>query len=306
MKILIIGLGSIAKKHIITLQKINKNFKFIALRNSNKSINIPGIRSIYTWEEIDFIPYFIIISNPTSEHFKTIERAINYKCPLFIEKPSLSNIVNANFLLQNIITSKTITYIGCDLRFHPALLKFKNIIKNIKNINEVNIYCGSNLKLWRKNVYYKDTYSAKIELGGGVHLDLYHEFDYCFWLFGTPNKITKVLTSKSSLDINSFDYANYILEYETFNISIILNYYRTDIKREIEVVSEDATLKVDLVNGIISESNTNIIQVENKNIEDIYIDQMQYFINCIDLNKDTFNNLKTSLEVLNIIFNNET
>lgn len=302
MKILIIGLGSVAKKHVKVLKKINSEFQFFALRSSLKSTDVSDIISIYSWESVNFNPYFIIISNPTSEHFKTIEKSLKYKCPLFIEKPSISNLNNSIELLNKIILNNIITYIGCDLRFNPALIHFKEQIRKLKRINEVNIYCGSNLKTWRKGVNYKDSYSANATLGGGVHLDLYHEFDYCYWFFGKPNKISKILSNKSSLDINSFDYANYILEYNSFNISIILNYYRTDVKRVIEIVSEDKTIKLNLIEGKINDSSKNSTTTLPASSEDIYFEQMKYFLNCIELKKDTFNNFNFSLEVLNLIF----
>ena len=56
MKILIIGLGSIAKKHITILKEINSEFKFYALRSSKSSTTWNDVINIY---EIDG---FIIFS----------------------------------------------------------------------------------------------------------------------------------------------------------------------------------------------------------------------------------------------------
>lgn len=299
MKILIVGLGSIAQKHINAIMKLMPAAEIVALRHSGNSSPYKGIRSVYSWNEIDFFPYFILISNPTSEHAATIKKALDFKCPLFIEKPSLNKLDDANELLGIIKTNKIITYTGCDMRFHPALQFIKTyLIENRPIINEVNSYCGSYLPDWRKNVDYKTVYSAIPELGGGVHLDLIHEPDYCYWLFGKPVSSNNYFRNKSDLNIDAFDYANIIWEYENFSISIILNYYRRDVKRTLEIVTSQTTLMVDFILGTVSNTEGNILYRTQSDTRDIYEMQMSHFINCINQKKDSINTFEESVEIL--------
>ena len=222
MRILIIGLGSIAKKHIQAIHSIDPEAELFALRHSKNSIVHEKIKSFYGWSEVNFSPDFILISNPTSEHESTIERALTFNCPLFIEKPSLHNLEKSDELVKQIKENHILTYVGCDMRFHPSLIFIRSYIeKNNPVINEVNIYCGSFLPEWRSGVDYKKVYSSIPELGGGVHLDLIHEPDYCYWIFGKPLSGKKNFTNKSSLGILSYDYANFLFDYSTFNASII-------------------------------------------------------------------------------------
>ena len=162
----------------------------------------------------------------------------------------------------------------------------KYLEENIYEINEVNIYCGSFLPDWRKDDDYKKSYSANPELGGGVHLDLIHEIDYCTWLFGLPERIISVKRAVSTLQIDAFDYANYILQYSKFSATITLNYYRRDKKRQIEILTEDTTILIDLEESKITNLVTNeILFYKNFNILETYIDQMNYFIeNILDYN----------------------
>ena len=130
-------------------------------------------------------------------------------------------------LVQLVESNNIITYVACNLRFHPCIIYLRNILsKNILIINEVNVYCGSYLPDWRPGVNIRTIYSSNPNMGGGVHLDLFHELDYTVWLFGHPKVSKSFLRSASSLNIDSIDYANYILEYNTFNANIILNYFR--------------------------------------------------------------------------------
>ena len=65
MKILIVGFGSIAKKHYQALLQIEPSVKVIALRSNKNSEPIKNILSIYNNGEIQQnAPYdFVIISN---------------------------------------------------------------------------------------------------------------------------------------------------------------------------------------------------------------------------------------------------
>jgi predicted dehydrogenase len=193
MKVLIIGLGSIAKKHISSLMELIPDVKIYAFRSVKNSANVLNVINIYDFNDTPNDVDFIIISNPTSLHANTIEQFLNFNAPIFIEKPIFDKI-ETNSSLVNLIQEKNLkTYIACNLRFHPAIVFLKNYLQNSsKRINEVNVYCGSYLPEWREATNYIDSYSAKSSLGGGVHLDLIHELDYCIWLFGFPIKHSSV------------------------------------------------------------------------------------------------------------------
>lgn len=306
MNILIIGLGSIAKKHILALKQLNIITKIYALRSKPNSEDLEGVISIYDLNKIDLFFDFAIISNPTNLHFKYIELLAEKGVNLFIEKPPISSLENIEILEKMIQESEIMTYVACNLRFHPCIQYIKeHLISNTKRINEINIYCGSYLPTWRPNKNFRDIYSVKPEMGGGVHLDLFHELDYTTWLFGFPEKSHYVLRNVSSLKIDAIDYANYFLEYESFSVNIILNYYRKDAKRSIEIIFEDETWTIDLIRNYIKNQNE-IIIYENSDfaIEKTYYLQMQYFIEHSINKRKPMNCLKESLDVLKICLSN--
>ena len=307
MNILLIGLGSIAKKHIAALRELKIDFKIFALR-SNKNAEIEeGIQNIFNLDEASVVFDFAIISNPTHLHFEYIEKLAQKGIDLFIEKPAIHSLENATGLIQLTTEKKIGTYVACNLRFHPCITFLKNKLatENLR-INEVNVYCGSYLPDWRQGKDFRTIYSANASMGGGVHLDLFHELDYTIWLFGPPNHSNSILKSSSSLNIDSVDYANYILEYNSFNINMILNYYRRKPKREIEIVFENETWTVDLINNEIKNDDGKLLfQLNLFNIEETYKCQLEYFINCLKNNKSPMNSLSESIEILNVCLKND-
>lgn len=307
MKILIVGLGSIARKHIEALQSLNIKATIYALRSKLNSLIEKGIENIYDVEDIDFSFDFVIISNPTHLHFQVIEKFAKLDIPLFIEKPVVHNLKNVEKLIDLVENRKVVTYVACNLRFHPCIefLKKKLDSENLK-INEVNVYCGSYLPYWRPNVDFRKIYSANASMGGGVHLDLFHELDYVCWLLGTPNKSNSILRSVSSLNIDAIDYANFILEYDNFTANVVLNYYRRTSKRIIELVCDNEILEVDLINSqIYNDAKEIIFKASNFEIKNTYAYQLNYFINCLKQNVTPMNSLKESVEILQIILKDE-
>ena len=254
MKVLIIGLGSIALKHIKALQELYPSVVIYALRRKGElSKKLEGVIEIFDINEIavDTLS-FILISNPTAVHYQTIKEVIAYKKPLFIEKPLFSDLSKeANELVTKVEKQEIPTYVACNLRFLECIAKVKELIVG-KRINEVNVYCGSYLPNWRPNVDFRKVYSANKEMGGGVHIDLIHELDYVYWLFGAPIHTQSFFSNKSSLNITAYDYANYLWEYDDFSVSVVLNYYRRDSKRTLEILTDEGTYLVDLLRNNIS------------------------------------------------------
>lgn len=237
MKALIIGFGSIGKKHFEAIKDIYE-IEFITtqkLKNHKTHTNL---------EQANLNKFdLFIISNPTSKHYQTL-KFINDNVKnktILVEKPLFEKPYNLN--LNNKIL---VAYL---LRFHPVLKALKNILKEVKPYF-VQIVCNSYLPSWRKDSDYREIYSAKKELGGGVLLDLSHEIDYAKWLFG-EFKILNALNLKiSELEISSDDLA--LFTCKTNDDTIItfdINYFSKKATRVIKIDHEKGTIFANLISG---------------------------------------------------------
>lgn len=307
MNVLIIGLGSIAKKHITALQSLKVDAEIYALRSNLNAVIEEDVENIYDLENSTVVFDFAIISNPTNLHHKYIEKLARKGIPLFIEKPAIHSLENAKELVQLIEDKKIVTYVACNLRFHPCIAFLKKKLETERlRVNELNVYCGSYLPDWRAGKDFRTIYSANASMGGGVHLDLFHELDYTIWLFGLPSKSKSILRNISSLEIDAVDYANYVLEYDSFTANVVLNYYRRKPKREIEIVLDEDTLTVDLIkNEIKNDVGDYLFKAEDFNVKDTYLFQLEYFIGCLKNNQVPMNSFAASVEILKICLNDE-
>ncbi|MCM1482735.1 MAG: Gfo/Idh/MocA family oxidoreductase [Muribaculaceae bacterium] len=307
MNMLVTGLGSIARKHIAALHDAlpNERHTIYALRSGHGGSS-PAPEGVISVTDIADVPMdrmdFALISNPTSAHAATIEMLLPYGLPLMIEKP-VFDTPDYPHILEQAERRRILTYVACNLRFLPCLEFVKEYVAS-RRVNEVNAYCGSWLPGWRPGTDWRKCYSAVPSLGGGVHLDLIHELDYVRWIFGTPQCTRSVLRSRSSLDIEAVDYANYCMIYPGFCASVILNYYRRDYRRTLEIVCDDATVTADLSLDRVTDASGRELFTSGLRIADTYRLQMEYFTQLVRSGATVSSNpISTACSVLETCMN---
>jgi predicted dehydrogenase len=304
MKGLILGLGSIAQKHVQALKNQRNDIQLFAVRSGYSQHNVEGVFNL-TAAELNSNKFnFAIISNPTYQHVQALSQLITLGIPLIIEKPLFQIVGDVELNLVEEINKRAIlTYVACNLRFHPCIRYFKDIVlPSLSTINEVNVYGGSYLPDWRPNRDFRNVYSARADMGGGVHLDHIHELDYIYWFFGKPLSVTSAFFSKSDLQITAIDNAHYLWEYPKYCVNFSLNYYRRTPKRQIEVLTDKGEYLIDLMANNILFNNQVIVQYEIDRLY-TYNKQMEYFMNCITENKKMMNDVNEALDILKLCLN---
>lgn len=172
----------------------------------------------------------------------------------------------------------------------------KNV--DFEKVYSVRAICSTYLPDWRPTIDYRNNYSAKKELGGGVTLDLIHEWDYLTYLLGFPEKIFNLNKKVSHLEISSDDLSIYIAEYNDKLVELHLDYFGRTPTRKVEFYLKEGTIVGDFIeNSVILENKEKIILPK----EDIYLNEMNNFFNIIFDKKDNFNDLEHAYKVLKLI-----
>ena len=300
IKICFFGMGSIGKRHLKNLVKILKERKIefeIDVIKRKKEINNEVkdyIHNIYKADE--FKPNFydiVFIVNDTSVHIETLKLMKDYSNNFFIEKP-LS--INLNGFELDDYKDKNI-YVACPMRYSNVMDYLKKNMDFTK-VYSVRAICSTYLPDWRPTIDYRNNYSAKKELGGGVTLDLIHEWDYLTYLIGFPEKIFNLNKKVSHLEISSDDLSVYIAEYNDKLVELHLDYFGRTPTRKAEFFLKEGTIVGDFIeNSVILENKEKIILPK----EDIYLNEMNSFFNIIFDKKDNFNDLEHAYKVLKLI-----
>ncbi len=194
MKVLFVGLGSIATKHIRDLLSVSRERDIpcditVLRRQVGKlpeELEEPVIRQI---DALDGAVYDVaFVTNPTNLHYEALELLKGKARFYFIEKPIFESCCYDRSKLS--ITDEN-AYVACPLRHSPVYEKIKEITESTRVYN-ARIICSSYLPDWRPGIDYRKNYSALKVLGGGVSLDLIHEIDYMTGLFGFPEELLNV------------------------------------------------------------------------------------------------------------------
>ncbi|HEE9566635.1 TPA: L-glutamine-D-fructose-6-phosphate isomerase subunit [Campylobacter coli] len=292
MKVLIIGFGSIGKKHFLALKNLNHEVSLLSLSAKKEEFkNTPIYRSL---KECDLNEFdLFIIANITTEHFntlKTLDDLVKDKT-ILVEKPLFEKV-------QNFTSSKNHIYVAYLLRFHPVIVALKRLLKGEK-IYFASLICNSYLPHWRA-LDYRQNYSAKKELGGGVLLDLSHEIDLAFFLFGNLELIYSQNAKISELDITSDDFAFLVLKNsQKAKIHIELDYFSKFNKREIIIHTLEKSFKADLINNKIEIYHKNQSQ-KILNFENDTIKTLQNLHHAVFEKDKELCDLKQALKVLEI------
>ncbi len=303
MKLLFVGTGSIAKRHIRNLQIIGKerNLKFLidAFHHRDIREKIEGICKEYcSTTDVPDDYDVIFITNPTSMHLQTLQQFHEKGKHFFIEKPIVStNQINEakEFRLRD----NSVYYVACPLRYNAVIRYIKN---NIDPDEVISVRCisSSYLPEWRPGIDYRNTYSAHKEMGGGVSIDLIHEWDYLVHLFGWPEKVLSMIGKKSSLEIDSDDYALYIADYNDKIIELHLDYFGRKVIREIELFTGMETIIGDIIHNRIENLTTGEIIDFREERDDIQRSEMNHFLDMIlneDKREECFNHAVRVLEL---------
>ena len=309
MKILIVGYGSIGKRHISNLLKIGK-LKIIILTKRKKDDFLKKNNcSVFSKIEdcLKEYPDAAVICNETSMHVKIAAKLAKNNIHIFIEKPLSNSLVEINQLKKIVKSKRIITHVGCVLRFHPILKKTKEIIekKSIGKIKFLHAENGSYLPDWHPNEDYKKSYAVRSDLGGGVILTCIHELDYLIWLFGRIDTVIAINRRIGELGIKVDDFSTSILEFSNKTIGEMhLDFFQISKSRFCKIVSEKGTLEVNFEETQLRFYNNKnrkmetIMRVKGFNKNDMYLDEMKYFLKCIKYNKKSFNDINFGAEVL--------
>lgn len=278
-KIIFFGLGSIGLRHLSLLQ--NKcNFQIYSFCRNKTKKPIKGVTYVYNWAALKKIhPNIAFITNPTHLHVTTAIICAKLGMNLFIEKPLSHSMKGISSLIAVTKKKKINTYIAYCLRFHPVIHWLK---KNLTNSNRghplhIRVINTSYLPNWRPGKNYKSMYSAYKNQGGGVILDLSHEIDYLVYLFGNIREIKGTSSRISNVTVDSEDFADILLKFNTSYCNLHLNFLSHDDRREIYIDFKDKTIIGDLVNNTIAIKGNHRTKTISLPKNDMYRKQLDYF-----------------------------
>lgn len=309
MLILVVGCGSIGKRHIRNLKVLNAGDIIAYDVSVDQRCYIEreyGIKTYHSLEEaLAQKPDIAIICTPTSLHIPPAIAAAQTGCHLFIEKPLSHTLDGVDELIEIVAQKKLISLVGCNMRFHHGPKKVKEIIDSdlIGRIFSARIQTSSYLPVLRTN--YKECYSAREDLGGGCILDCIHEIDLARWYLGDVKSVYSITRNMKVLNIETEELSEIICEFKSGTIgSIHLDCISRTYERNNQIIGEKGSIFWNFMKGAVDVYQADKYKWEvytqpwNYDINQMYVDELLYFISHITKNQNTFNNVEEAAKTL--------
>ena len=309
-KILVIGYGSIGRRHVENLLSISDLEIIVCTRRNDIKKLKKRVKVYSTLKQcLKEKPDMGIVSNETSLHVQTAIKLAKEGLDLFLEKPLSSSLKDVKKLHTIVKKKKLIIQMGCNLRFHPCIKKIKNMIdqQKIGKIISAQVQTCSYLPDYHPWENYRRGYAARKDLGGGIILTQIHEIDYMYWLFQEVENVISMSGKFSDLDVNVEDYAASLLRFKNKIIGELhMDYFQRPDFKSCQIRGTKGEIYWDSDNNCVNIYDMNKkrwkteLEVKNYQRNFSYVEELKHFLKCVKQKKETINDLEQGIDTLKI------
>jgi predicted dehydrogenase/RimJ/RimL family protein N-acetyltransferase len=245
MRLAVLGQGSIGRRHAANALALGHQAN---VYDPSPTVRPPaGVERRQSVAECLAGVDAAIVASPSSEHAAHTRAALEQGVALLVEKPLALDCVSAAELDWLARERGVLLSAAMNLREHPGVLALRSLLAEgaVGTALHARAWCGSWLPAWHPHEDYRERYSARRELGGGVLLDVaVHELDYLLWLLGPARAVSALTRHTSQLQIDVEDVAAIALELESGAIAeVSVDYLDRRYARGCRIVGSERTLR---------------------------------------------------------------
>jgi predicted dehydrogenase len=170
MRVLVIGAGSIGRRHHDNLQALGASSRLVSWREGG----LGGALAALDGAEA------AVIATATDVRLPLIEATAARGLPLYIEKPLAFHPDEVEAIAEVTAPIADRSMLGYMMRYHPAVRVLAG--SDLSDVFQFALTIGHDVTQWRANWRFSESYAARVG-GGGVLLDLCHELDLAACLF---------------------------------------------------------------------------------------------------------------------------
>lgn len=296
MKLLVVGFGSIGKRHIRNAKQIDPEARVAVWRQRSREADLgdhtPDVEHVVFEAEaaLAWRPDMALITNPAAYHMETARLLAEEGVHLFIEKPLAHTLAGIDTLLECCRSRSLTLMVGYNFRFYHPLQILREAIVTGRVGRVIGLYAavGQYLPDWRPSTDYRFGASACAELGGGAVLELSHEIDYLRWLGGEVTAVRAQIGRVSTLALDVEDAADIVFRFASGAFgNVHLDMVDRARTRWCRVVGTEGTLTLDMVQHEVrhysgTESGwTTLHPAGAYDSNAMYVEELTHFFECV-------------------------
>jgi predicted dehydrogenase len=294
MRIAVTGYGAIAARHINIIKDTLGPGRFELLVCRERDV---PLAPEHRWADmttdfedvLDFAPDCAVIASPATRHIEQAARLADIGAHLLIEKPLSVDLKGVDSLIGISEARGVAVLIGYNMAYLKTLDYLTGRIDSgvIGPVISIMAEVGQYLPQWRPHIDYRDSVSARSDLGGGALLELSHEIEYVDRLLGGTRTVFCNRAKSGLLDIDVEDSADILMEGVRGGTAIIhMNMLQKTPTRSCRVAGTDGVVTADIIAG---EASIRLARGggEEMGFKDasgdrgyVYREQMEHFFAC--------------------------
>ena len=180
MKILVVGAGSIGKRHAANLVQLGCRISLLPYSRFMREQWGSRPEDLRRFDGA-------VVATATQHRLETILRLAAAALPLYIEKPLCASMADVELIAECTEHVAARCMVGFMMRYHPAFCEFAAM--DLSSVYSCNFEIGHDVRQWRENWAFSKSYAARADSGGAL-LDLCHELDMALCLFPGASDLT--------------------------------------------------------------------------------------------------------------------
>lgn len=291
----VIGCGSIGTRHLRNLVELGQHDLVAFDPDEGRRRAVRDELPVEVVDDLEsgwsLAPAAAIVATPTSSHLELALAAAARGCHFLVEKPLSDSLNGTGRLAKLVADNGLISLVGCNMRFHPGVRALHELVAEgvLGRILTARFEAGQYLPDWRPGTDYRQSYSARSELGGGIILDAIHELDYAGWLLGPVAEVSCFAGHVSDLEIDTEDVASMLLRFAQGALAEVhLDYVQRSYSRTCRLAGELGSARWDYssnhVEIFLAETGRweTRIRLEEWEPNAMYLDELRHFLRCLD------------------------
>ena len=251
MKVAVIGLGSIGRRHLGNLHTIGgvqlSGWDAEPAAREAAAKQFPFATVTPTLEAALDGADGVVVGTPPDSHLALGRMASERRAHVMIEKPLTQTLDGVEAWLKDCDAKGLRVLTAYQWRYWPPMLLAERLLKEgrIGAIRAGRTEYAYHLPQHRyPGRDYRQFYMAKASQGGGCVLDESHAIDYMRWLCGEVTEVSAVVDRISSLEIDTDDIADLTVRFASGAVgNIHMNLFAWNMHSHFELMGEDGVLQ---------------------------------------------------------------
>ena len=299
MKFLVIGVGSIGRRHAANLRALGAGTVTVTDADVARLEHVARALGVQAIPHLDAAlgtgPDGVVVCTPTHLHLGMARAAVEAGAHVLVEKPLAPSLDGVERLAEAARRHGRRLYVGCNMRFHPGVATLRHGLTAGVVGRARSYYARFSHSLPNRRPAgqdYRETYSARRAEGGGVILDGVHELDYLRWLGGEVAGVDAWAAHVSDLEMDVEDTAMVMLEFVNGAIGhVLLDFVSPAKLRGCEVMGETAVMRwssvgkapehVQVSRDVPGRPPEMLFEADAYDSNDMYVDELRHFVDAV-------------------------